>query len=99
MGKESLALLADQIYGDRDPLERFFDGQPYSLVKVNGRYQLKIKLPFIEKKDVDLNKVSDELIIRIGGFKRHILLPRQVASSTSVSAKLDGADLSIAFEP
>jgi arsenite/tail-anchored protein-transporting ATPase len=60
---------------------------------------LKIKLPFIEKKDVDLNKVSDELIIRIGGFKRHILLPRQVASSTSVSAKLDGADLSIAFEP
>jgi arsenite/tail-anchored protein-transporting ATPase len=99
LGKESLALLADQIYGDRDPLERFFDGQPYSLVKVNGRYQLKIKLPFIEKKDVDLNKVSDELIIRIGGFKRHILLPRQVASSTSVSAKLDGADLSIAFEP
>ncbi|MCF8146340.1 MAG: TRC40/GET3/ArsA family transport-energizing ATPase [Deltaproteobacteria bacterium] len=99
LGKESLALLADQIYGDRDPLERFFDGQPYSLVKVNGRYQLKIKLPFIEKKDVDLNKVSDELVIRIGGFKRHILLPRQVASSTSVSAKLDGADLSIAFEP
>jgi arsenite-transporting ATPase len=99
LGTDRLASLAEQIYGDRDPLERFFDGQPYSLVKANGRYQLKIKLPFIQKKDVNLNKISDELIIRVGGFKRHILLPRQVAASKSVSARLDGADLSVQFEP
>jgi arsenite-transporting ATPase len=99
LGTDRLASLAQEIYGDRDPLERFFDGEPYSLVKVNGKYQLTIKLPFIEKKDVDLNKISDELIIRVGGFKRHILLPRQVAASKSVSAKLDGANLSIQFEP
>ena len=99
LGTDRLASLAQEIYGDRDPLERFFDGEPYSLVKVNGKYQLTIKLPFIEKKDVDLNKISDELIIRVGGFKRHILLPRQVAASKSVSAKLDGADLSVQFEP
>jgi len=99
LGTDRLASLAQEIYGERDPLERFFDGEPYSLVKVNGKYQLTIKLPFIEKKDVDLNKISDELIIRVGGFKRHILLPRQVAASKSVSAKLDGADLSVQFEP
>lgn len=99
LGTDRLASLAQEIYGDRDPLERFFDGEPYSLVKANGKYQLTIKLPFIEKKDVDLNKISDELIIRVGGFKRHILLPRQVAASKSVSAKLDGADLSVQFEP
>jgi arsenite-transporting ATPase len=99
LGTDRLASLAQEIYGDRDPLERFFDGESYSLVKVNGKYQLTIKLPFIEKKDVDLNKISDELIIRVGGFKRHILLPRQVAASKSVSAKLDGADLSVQFEP
>lgn len=99
LGKDRLASLAEEIYGDRDPLERFFKGTPYSLVKTNGKYQLKIKLPFIEKKDVDLNKVSDELIIRVGGFKRHILLPRQVAASTSISARLDGMDLSVQFEP
>jgi len=99
LGKESLTSLAEQIYGDRDPLDRFFDGEPYSLVKADGKYQLRIKLPFIQKKDVDLNKISDELIIRVGGFKRHILLPRQVAASRSVSARLDGADLSVQFEP
>jgi len=99
LGKDRLASLAEEIYGDRDPLERFFKGEPYSLVKTKGKYQLKIRLPFIEKKDVDLNKVSDELIIRVGAFKRHILLPRQVAASTSVTARLDGADLSVRFEP
>jgi arsenite-transporting ATPase len=98
LGRDSLASLAEQIYADRNPLDRLFEGEPYSLVKSDGRYQLKIKLPFIGKKDVDLNKVADELIIRVGGFKRHILLPRQVAATTAVSARLDGADLSIEFE-
>lgn len=99
LGKEDLASLADQIYGKRDPLDRFFDGEPYSLTKVDGRYRLNIRLPFVQKKDVELNKVSNELIIRIGGFKRHVLLPRQVAASRSVSARLQGTDLSVEFEP
>ena len=98
LGKERLTSLAEQIYGDRNPLDRLFVGEPYSLDKTDGKYRLKIKLPFINKKDVNLNRVSDELIIRVGGFKRHVLLPRQVAASTSVSAKLDGADLSVEFE-
>jgi len=57
-----------------------------------------LKLPFISKKDVELNKFSDELIIRIGGYKRHILLPRQVASYESIKAKLDDQYLNIIFE-
>lgn len=98
LGFDSLKALADQIYKERNPLERFFDGEPYSFVKVNGKYQLRVKLPFIGKGDVELNKISDELIIRVGSFKRHFLLPRQVAASNSVKAKLDGEYLSVHFE-
>lgn len=98
LGFDSLKALADQIYKDRNPLERFFDGEPYSFVKVNGKYQLRVKLPFIGKGDVELNKISDELIIRVGSFKRHVMLPRQVAASNSVKAKLDGEYLSVHFE-
>ena len=98
LGFDSLKALADQIYKDKNPLERFFDGEPYSFVKTNGKYQLRVKLPFIGKGDVDLNKISDELIIRVGSFKRHIMLPRQVAASNSVKAKLDGEYLSVHFE-
>jgi len=59
---------------------------------------LKLKLPFITKKDVELNKLFDELIIRIGSFKRHILLPKQVATFDAVKAKIDGQHLNIIFK-
>jgi len=97
LGFDSLKALADQIYRDKNPLERFYDGEPYSFVKVNGKYQLRVKLPFIGKGDVELNKISDELIIRVGSFKRHVMLPRQVAASNSVKAKLEGEYLSVHF--
>ena len=98
IGYDNLKRLADQIYGKKNPVQRFFKEKPYNLEKVNGHYHLKMKLPFVSKSDVELNKFSDELVIRIGGYKRHILLPRQVASYNSVSAKLDNPYLNIFFE-
>jgi arsenite-transporting ATPase len=98
LGYSKLKKLAQQLYGRKNPLQRFYKEEPYQLVKENGNYHLKLKLPFLLKKDVELNKYFDELIIRIGGFKRNILLPRQVASKEQVNAKLDGQVLDICFE-
>ena len=98
LGFDNLKTLGDQIYGARNPLDRFFKGKPYELTKVNGKYQLKMKLPFIEKRDVALHKINDELIVRIGGFKRHIMLPRQVAALDSLKATLEGQYLWIDFD-
>jgi arsenite-transporting ATPase len=98
IGYNGLKKLADQIYRDTDPLERLFKDEPYRLIKQNGDYNLKLKLPFATKKDVELNKLHEELIIRIGGFKRHIMLPRQVAALNSIKAKLDAEYLSVLFK-
>lgn len=98
IGYESLKTLADQIYGKRNPLKRFFKEEPFELIKDNGKYRLTMKLPFIMKEDIELNKLSDELIVRISSFKRHILLPRQVASLSSAQAKIDGQYLHICFK-
>jgi arsenite-transporting ATPase len=98
LGNSKLKKLAQEIYGQKNPLQRFYREAPYQLVKDNRNYHLKLKLPFLSKKDVELKKYSDELIVRIGGFKRNILLPRQVASMEQVTAKLDGQVLDICFE-
>ena len=98
LGYERLRDLAREIYGERNPLERFLTGEPYELIKTDGGYALRMKLPFAGGENVELNKVSDELIIRVGGFKRHMLLPRQVAASGSVKARLEGHHLSIFFK-
>ena len=98
LGYERLRSLAEQIYGQRDPVDKFFIGQPYDLTKEDGVYCLKLKLPFAGKDQLELNKVGDELIVRIGGFKKHLLLPRQVAASKSVKAKMEEEYLNICFE-
>lgn len=98
LGYPKLKRLAQQLYGRKNPLQRFYKEEPYQLVKENGNYHLKLKLPFLLKKDVELNKYFDELIVRIGGFKRNILLPRQVSSKEQVNAKLDGQVLDICFK-
>ncbi len=98
IGYDYLKRLADLIYGRKNPLERFYTDEPYKLDKVNSHYRLKLKLPFITKKDVELNKMYDELIVRIGSYKRHILLPKQVAAREAVKAKLEGQHLNITFK-
>jgi len=98
IGYRHLEKLADKIYGAKNPLERFFKEAPYHFSKENNGYRLKLKLPFALKKDIELNKRTEELIIRIGGFKRHILLPRQVAPLNSVKAKLEDEFLNVFFQ-
>lgn len=98
LGYERLKALSDEIYAGKDPLSRFFEGEPYNLMKEDGQYRLEIRIPFAARTDVELNKVAEELVVRVGSFKRHILLPRQVAASSSVKARLEGKDLSIIFK-
>jgi arsenite-transporting ATPase len=98
LGYDRLRTLARRIYGDRNPLERFFAGEPYTLSKQDGGYLLVMKLPFLSTDNVELHKISDELLVRVGGFKRHVLLPRNVAASRSVKARLEGQHLHISFE-
>jgi len=98
LGLERLKALAGQIYGQSNPLKRFFIGQPYDLTKEDGVYCLKLKIPFAGKDHLELNKVSDELIVRIGSFKKHILLPRHVAASKSVKARMEEDYLNVRFE-
>ena len=98
LGYDQLKVLAERVYKGHNPLDHFYFGEPYELVKEDGQYRLVIRLPFIAGDDVDLNRISNELFIRIGNFKRNILLPRQVAASASVTAKYEGQNLYILFK-
>jgi arsenite-transporting ATPase len=98
LGYEALKQLADRLYADRDPTDRFYKDEPFRLSKVNGSYHLKLKIPFIAREDIDLTTLQEELIVRIGTYKRHVPLPRPVAAAKTVKAKLEGENLQITFE-
>ncbi len=97
VGREDLLTLAETLYGDKDPLKVFYSKRVYRIDKVNGKYRLRVTLPYAGKKDIDLYKKRDELIIRAPGFKQYILLPKKVVSFEPSKAVFQGDILNIYF--
>jgi len=97
LGRESLKKLSAGVYGDHDPTEHFYKERPYEFLQKEGQFFIRIKLPFITKGEIELNRIAEEMVIRIGAFRRHILLPRHIAAYKDVKARMDGDYLNIIF--
>jgi arsenite-transporting ATPase len=89
VGKKQLSNLAKTIYGRSSPEKVLYADTPYAFRKVQKDYFLDIKIPFLTRKEVELSKRNEELIVRIGGFKRHVLLPRNIAAREPSGAKVE----------
>ena len=66
-------------------------------LKKDGQTLVKLHLPFVSKKEIDLSKIGDELIIKIGNFKKNIVLPRAYALLEPKGARLEEDHLWIDF--
>ena len=93
LGTDRLIKLGRALYGELDPSKRFFNESPYRFRKVNGKYELHLKLPFVSGDDISLHKKLDELIIRVGGVKRHVSLPQRIAHCEPLSARVQDGEL------
>jgi len=89
VGIAKLSKLAKEIYGSLNPEQILYADTPYTFRKVGEDYFLDIKIPFLTKKEVELSKCNEELIVHIGGFKRHVLLPRNIAARQPSGAKVE----------
>ncbi len=94
-GLEALAALAEDVFDDEDPLRVFFQGAAHDIVKSNGGYEVVLNLPLVDKKSVDLSKKGTELLIRIGGYKRNVLLPDSMVTLRAAGAKVEGDKLRV----
>ncbi len=98
VGEQGLHRLADTLYSEINPADQFSKERPYQFQKMGDAYQLSMRLPFLSKEEIGLTKHGDELIITVGGFKRHIALPRTLSNKKTTGAKLTGDQLVIKFE-
>ena len=97
VGINDLERFGKEIYGKKNPLAVSKVIKPFSFKKIKDKYKLSIVLPFVDKKDIDLSKSGDELIVRIGSFKRFIPLPRYCKNMSVSNAKLKDKELTIFF--
>ena len=98
VGEAGLHRLADALYGEIDPAAQFANESPYQFRKVEGGYQLSMRLPFLSKEEIGLTKHGDELIVTVGNFKQHVALPRTLSNKKTAGAKLTGDQLVIRFQ-
>jgi arsenite-transporting ATPase len=98
VGEAMLVRMAREIYGDDDPTQIYYRGKAQNLVKTDEGYSLLLPLPLVHKGEVKLHRGTyDELIVRIGGWKRHISLPSSLASKDVAGARYRDNHLEIYF--
>ncbi len=97
LGRERLEELARSLYdGKEDPAAVTRTEAPYAFTKsADGRYEVRLQLPFAVKGEIALFKKGDELVVEIGTLRRHIGLPASMASLTPGRAKLENKILTV----
>ncbi|MGH2714728.1 MAG: ArsA family ATPase [Thermoleophilaceae bacterium] len=98
VGPEMLDRLADEVFGELDPGAVLHTELAQELVTENGRATLRIDVPFAEKGDLGLKKIGLEVIVRVGGQKRTVMLPPALAAYATSGARFEGGTLEISFE-
>ncbi len=98
VGIEALSQLALDCFNGNDPCEIFYTGRVQEIEELeDGRYLLKLPLPFVNSGDVKLRKRGDELFITIGNFKREMILPTVLARRRAEGGLLKEGTLEISF--
>ena len=98
IGPERLDDLSLALFDGRPPTDLFHDRLAQELRVDNGSAELRLDLPFARKGDVKLKKIGLELVVRVDGHKRTIVLPSGMAGYKPTSAKLDDGSLVVGFE-
>ncbi|MFN3979877.1 MAG: ArsA family ATPase [Caldilinea sp.] len=106
MGISMLGEMANAIFGPTtvrggagDPTQHFYVGKPQQIFRNERHYVLSLPLPLVERDEVQLHRsVFDELVIRIGNWKRNVALPIGLAKLDIAGAKYVGDRLNIYFD-
>ena len=97
-GVKKLRRLADALYGDRDPTAIMVHEQTHRIESDgNGGYNLIVPLPFAEKNELDLYRSADELTLRVGPYRRNIVLPYALWNLKTEHARFEKSTLRIHF--
>ena len=97
IGGAMLDRLGDALFAANDPAALLHEGLAQEFGLEEGAGHVRLAVPFADKGDVSLKKVGDELIVRVDGRKRTVVLPPALAALKPAGAALDGGALVVRF--
>jgi arsenite-transporting ATPase len=99
IGAETLDVLGDELFADHDVQDLLHEDLSRELTSDgDGRATLRLALPFADRGDIDLKKAGLEVIVRVGGQKRTIILPPALAGYETGGARFTDGALEVVFE-
>jgi arsenite-transporting ATPase len=98
VGAAMLDRLGAHVFEDRDPGAMLHQRLTQELVVGADAAELRLDLPFAEKGDISLKKIGLELVVRVDGHKRTLMLPPALGDYRPTGASLDGGSLHVTFD-
>jgi arsenite-transporting ATPase len=97
-GADMLGRLADAAFADSDPGELLHTSLSQELTLDDDGARLRLDLPFAERGDISLKKIGLELVVRVDGHKRTIMLPPALAKFRPTEARFADGALQVSFD-
>ena len=97
MGDAMLDRLGEAAFGGREAAALLHHGLTQELVVGDGEAHLRLDLPFARKGEVSLKKIGLELVVRVDGHKRTLMLPPGLGDFRPAGATLEDGSLLVTF--
>jgi len=97
LGEAMLDRLGDALLAGTAPAAMLHAGLAQEFTLEDGEGEVRLAVPFAGKGDVSLKKVGDELVVRVDGRKRTVVLPPALAVLRPAGAALDDGALVVRF--
>ena len=97
VGPEMLARLGDELFAGVDAHAILHGRLTHQLTSDADGATLRLALPFAQRGDISLKKIGLELIVKVDGHKRTIMLPPSLARCRPEPATLRDGELVVRF--
>jgi arsenite-transporting ATPase len=97
VGLDLLDEMGTEVYEDRSATDVLYRDDPIRVRRRAGSYVLVLRLPFVSREDMDIHRRGDELFVRVGSYKRNLILPATLQRLQVSGANFVGDHLEIAF--
>ena len=98
VGPGMLDRLADALFSDLDPAAVLHEQITQQLEVGDDGALLKLALPFASKGDISLKQLGLQLVVRVDGHKRTIMLPPALAAFHPTEATFEDGALEVRFD-
>jgi arsenite-transporting ATPase len=97
IGADRLLPFAAALYGAVDPAAVLHESPPLTVEKRGDDYVLALPLPGLDPDELEVGRVEDELFVRVGAYRRALVLPDSLRRRDVSAATVRDGQLEVSF--